>query len=137
MTPQEAINSIPYAVQLGIRLHENLENGCVFKIDPEQRFMGNPILEAYHGGILCGLMDCAMAVTIMSRLERAKPPAIINQTTSYLGSAALHSPISVRTEITKPGKRIIGAYARAYQTNEEQLVAKCSSLFKLEDRLTQ
>ena len=137
MTPQVAINSIPYAKQLGIQVHEVLESGFVFRIEPEERFMGNPIIKAYHGGIICGLMDCAMAVTVMCNLGREEPPAIINQTTSYLGSAALHSSIFVRTEITKPGKRIIGASARAYQKGEEQLVAKCSSLFRLEDRLTQ
>jgi acyl-coenzyme A thioesterase PaaI-like protein len=137
LIPQSAIDAIPYAEQLGIKLHDTLDSGFVFKLEPESRFMGNPAIEAFHGGIICGLMDCAMTVTIMCVLEKAEPPSIINQTTSYLGSASLQSPVYVRAEITKPGRRIVGAYARAYQDNEVHLVAKCSSLFKLVERLRQ
>ena len=110
---------------------------CIVSAMYKCTVMGNPAIEAFHGGIICGLMDCAMTVTIMCVLEKAEPPSIINQTTSYLGSASLQSPVYVRAEITKPGRRIVGAYARAYQDNEVHLVAKCSSLFKLVERLRQ
>jgi acyl-coenzyme A thioesterase PaaI-like protein len=126
-----AISNSPYANQLGLQLIESDSDGFTFCIQPEERFIGNPVIEAFHGGVICGLMESSMSVTLMHVLSLPQPPRIINQTTSFLGSATIQSPIYVRTEMTKPGKRIVGAYARAYQSNTSQLVAKSSSLFAI------
>lgn len=126
------IERIPYAQYLGVSVLEEFSDGALFQLRPEERFIGNPMLRAFHGGIICGVMECAMSLTVMQFNDLANPPRLINQTTSYLGSATMESPLKVRTELTKPGKRILGAYAKAYQTSEEPLVAKCSTLFKVQ-----
>jgi len=132
MNVQKIISEIPYADQLGLKLVESNSQGLVFCLLPEERFIGNPVAEAFHGGVICGFMECSMSLTIMNLLKINKPPPLINQTTSFLGSASIKSPLYVQTEITKPGKRIVGAYARTYQDNKELLVAKSSSLFRLD-----
>ena len=131
MTFEKAIQEVPYARQLGFEIVEHTEQGAIFELQPDERFIGNPMLRAFHGGVICGLMECAMSLTVMGAANLAEPPRLINQTTSFLGSASADEPVRIRTEMTKPGKRILGAYARAYQRSEEVLVAKCSSLFKV------
>lgn len=130
MKMDTVIERIPYAQYLGISVLEEFSDGALFQLQPEERFIGNPMLRAFHGGIICGLMECALSLTAMRFNDLDDPPRLINQTTSYLGSATMESALNVRTELTKPGKRILGANARAFQASEQQLVAKCSTLFK-------
>ncbi len=117
----------PYVEHLGLQL---VSHDLLFRLEPEDRFIGNPMLRAFHGGIICSALDCAMSLTVMLANNLQAPPQLINQTTSFLGSATADKPINVLAEITKPGKRILAAHARAYQDNPDMLVAKGSVLYR-------
>ena len=132
MKLENAIVQIPYALNLGIEIGEEFPDGAEFQLAPDERFIGNPVLQAFHGGIICGFMECATSITAMSMSKTETPPRLINQTTSFLGSASIEHPLKVRTELTKGGKRIIGVFAKAFQgQGNTQLVAKCSTIFRV------
>lgn len=132
MKLDKAIRQIPYALKLGIEVLGEFDDGVEFELAPNERFIGNPMLRAFHGGVICGYMECAMSLTAMSMSNTAVPPRLVNQTTSFLGSASIDQPLKVRTELTKGGKRILGVFAKAYQGHKDaQLVAKCSSIFRV------
>lgn len=128
---EDLIKSQPYVQHLGLQLVSNDSPGLMFRLEPEDRFIGNPMLRAFHGGIICSALECAMSLTVMLANTLERPPQLINQTTSFLGSASADKPIFVQAEITKPGKRILAAHARAYQDDETVLVAKGSVLFRV------
>ena len=132
MKLDKAIQQIPYALKLGIEVSGEFDDGVEFELAPNERFIGNPMLRAFHGGIICGYMECAMSLTAMWLSNTEVPPRLVNQTTSFLGSASIDQPLKVRTELTKGGKRILGVFAKAYQGHPDaQLVAKCSSIFRV------
>lgn len=128
---EEIVANVPYAQQLGFKVVEEGGSGAEFELSPEERFIGNPMLRAFHGGIICGFMECTMSATVQRLVDVSSPVLLINQTTSFLGSANIDTPLRVRTELTKSGKRIIGVSARAYQASDTLYVAKCSALFRL------
>ena len=121
----------PYANQLGLRIIERASVELLLELPADERFVGNPVLSAFHGGVICGAMNCGMMLTLMELNGLDKQPDLINQTTSFLGSTSTERSIYIRTEVTKPGKRILGAYCRAFQESESQLIAKASALFKV------
>jgi len=130
MNFQELISTQPYIAQLAIKYVEDSNGGNIFYLEPEERFIGNPMLNAIHGGIICGLLESASSLTLMLARETNSPPRLISQTTSFLGSASADKTLFVRTEITKSGKRILAVNARAYQDDADKLVAKASILFR-------
>ena len=125
-----AIERIPYALHLGVQLESTSAKGATFRIDADERFMGNPILRAFHGGVICGFIECAMSLTIMEEGESFRAPRLITLTTSFLGSASVDKPLRVCTEVTKAGGRIRGVTARSFQASQDVLVAKASALFR-------
>ncbi|MGK0224459.1 MAG: acyl-CoA thioesterase [Limisphaerales bacterium] len=127
---EDLIKSQPYVQHLGLQMVSNDSSGLMFRLEPEDRFIGNPMLRAFHGGILCSALECAMSLTVMLANNLETPPQLINQTTSFLGSASADKSVIVQAEITKQGKRILAAHARAYQDDADVLVAKGSVLFR-------
>ncbi|MEQ8990923.1 MAG: PaaI family thioesterase [Pseudomonadales bacterium] len=125
------ISPIPYANDLGFRLLSISARGAEFELAPEERFMGNPLLRAFHGGVICGFLECALSDTVVRILGHDAPPRLINLTTSFLGSAQVDQPLRVRTEVTKAGRRFVGVNARSYQGSVDLLVAKASALFRV------
>ena len=87
------INAVPYAQQLGFHIVCSEDTGALFELTPADRFIGNPILRAFHGGIICSLMECAMVATVMRAAELESPPGLITQTTSFLGTATVDLPL--------------------------------------------
>ncbi len=121
----------PYVLQLGLQVVEQSVMGLLFELPGDERFVGNPMLSAFHGGVICGAMNCSMMLTLMQLNNLNEQPELVNQTTSFLGTTSTEQSIFIRAELTKPGKRILGAYCRAFQESESQLVAKSSALFKV------
>ncbi len=124
------INAVPFAQQLGFHVISSEDIGALFELAPADRFIGNPMLRAFHGGIMCSLMECAMVASVMRAAELGSPPGLITQTTSFLGNTTVDLPLRVRTELTKSGKRIVGVSALAFQDANETPVAKCSTLYR-------
>ena len=132
MNLDDAIAHVPYALHLGIEVTRQLDNGVEFMLTPEERFVGNPMLRAFHGGIISGFMECAMSLTALSMTGIEIKPRLVNQTTSYLGRASIDHPLKVRTELTKGGKRILAVFAKAHQGGDDgQMVAKSSAIFRV------
>lgn len=127
---EDLITNQPYVEHLGLQLVSNDSHGLIFRLEAEDRFIGNPMLRAFHGGIICSALECAMSLTVMLSNNLETPPQLINQTTSFLGSASADKSIIVQAEITKPGKRILAAHARAHQDDTDVLVAKGSVLYR-------
>ena len=132
MSTLEIPETFPYAHQLGLRVIDEENNGFRFELPSDPRFIGNPVISAFHGGIICGAMSSAMMFTVARMNDLETHPELVNQTTSFLSSASAEKNIFFQTEVTKTGKRILGAYCRAFQDSDNQLVAKSSALFKLD-----
>ena len=127
-----ALAVVPYAAYLDLHCIEAGDDGAsLFELPANERFIGNPVRRAFHGGVICSLLDCAMQCAVMGTAGLESAPVLVSQTTSFLGSAAADQPLRVRTELTKPGKRIVSVHARAFQDDEARISAKASAVFRL------
>ncbi len=123
-TIDAALKRIPYAVHLGLR---SLADGR-FEAGPDERFIGNPMLRAFHGGALFGLMECAMAAAAMAHYGLDAPPRLVNMTTSYLSSSTVDACVTIQVRLVKTGRRIAALEAEVFQ--RDRAVAAASSLFR-------
>lgn len=128
-----AIAVIPYATHIGMRCVQATGDAVLFELPAGDRFVGNPVLRAFHGGVISGLLDCAMQCSVMGRSSLVEPPILVSHTVSFLGSASANKPLQVQTQLTKPGKRIVAVHARAFQDSEARLSAKASAVYRLSD----
>ena len=69
---QACLDSIPYAVWLGVTAEP--DGVLRMRLVGDERHLGNPILSAWHGGVLAGSLQVAMSAALMAAndLDEAK-----------------------------------------------------------------
>ena len=98
MSTLEIPETFPYAHQLGLRVIDEENNGFRFELPSDPRFIGNPVISAFHGGIICGAMSSAMMFTVARMNDLETHPELVNQTTSFLSSASAEKNIFFQTD---------------------------------------
>lgn len=127
---QAYLDRIPYGRWLGLRAQgEGDRDGVTarFLLVGEQRHLGNPILNAWHGGILSGSLQVAMAATLMRVGAVEEPPALFEHTTRYVGSSPISKPLTIDVRLVKHGKRIAFVEAEAYHEPGKTVVTAQAS----------
>jgi uncharacterized protein (TIGR00369 family) len=88
----------------------------------DDRHIGNPIMEYYHGGIIASFMEATAAITVQPDFADlpAKP---INLTVDYL-RPGVKGPLFARANVTRKGKRMASVSVVTWQAEREQAVAE-------------
>ncbi len=127
------IAEIPYAMSLKVRA-EVVNEELRFCLPADERFMGNPMIRAFHGGIINGFLNCVMRLNAMQIAELLEPPQLVSMTTGYLRSAHIAGDLYASSTINRLGKRIVSVSARAWQISEqvpERLVAQATASLQI------
>ena len=127
------IEKIPYALSLGMKC-EITGDQLLFSLPTNERFIGNPMIKAFHGGIINAFLNCSMRLGAMSHENLEEPPRLVSITTTYLRSARIADDLNASIKINKTGKRIISIAAEVWQNSENdaaRLVAEASASLKL------
>lgn len=122
-----AFDMIPYFKFLGMRL--NTEDDRLISVLPgDEKFIGNPVLPALHGGVIGAFLESAALVHLFATQEVTRVPKIINITVEYLRSA---KPVETYAEavITKPGRRVANLRVEAWQGDRNKPVAAAHANF--------
>ena len=105
---QALVEMIPYAGHIGVCCA--LENDeLVFRLPFQSSLVGNPALEALHGGVL----ETVAALTLVWRLECAAMPKTITNSVDYLRSAR-REDIFGAGEVTRLGRRVASVSVSAW-----------------------
>ena len=101
---QACLDSIPYAVWLGVTAEP--DGVLRMRLVGDERHLGNPILSAWHGGVLAGSLQVAMSAALMAANDLDEAPALYEHTTRYVGSSPISKPLTIEVMIVKSGRRV-------------------------------
>lgn len=146
--PADLLNSLVQAhggtafIQaLGAEVIEAVAGRIKMRLPYSQKIVGNPDTGVVHGGVITGLLDhgCGMAVgsglgvIVGANQERRAGTsyATLDLRIDYLKAAKPNADIFVMAECVKITRQIVFARGRAYQDNEDDIIASATGTFML------
>ncbi len=123
------LRQIPYAEFLGLDLEmrEGQPLGLL-RYSPET--VGNPLLPALHGGVLCALLETTAIVEIAWAVELLALPKTITLTVSYLRSGRPQD-VYAGAKITRQGRRVTSVHVEAWQDDRARPIAVATGQFMI------
>lgn len=88
----------------------------------DERLIGNPVMEYYHGGIIASFMEATAAIAVHPDFADV-PAKPINLTVDYL-RPGVKGPLYARAKLTRKGKRMASVSVITWQTDREKAVAE-------------
>jgi acyl-coenzyme A thioesterase PaaI-like protein len=121
--------AIPYMRFLGVTARQDgLGLTCVLPAAP--RFVGNPLLPAFHGGVVAGLMEATAILELLASIELDRVPKLINIAVDYLRPARVAETFAQAT-VTREGRRVADVGVEAWQDDRARPVAAARVHFLL------
>jgi acyl-CoA thioesterase len=127
------VKKIPYAQSHGIVCRDE-GDGIQFILKADERFIGNPMIRTFHGGVINGLLGCSMRLTTMHVQNLECPPELISITTTYLRSAKIENDLISSAKVNRTGRRVVSVSANVWQrrgSDELILVAQATASLKI------
>ena len=88
----------------------------------DDRHIGNPIMEYYHGGIIASFMEATAAIAVQPDFADV-PAKPINLTVDYL-RPGVKGPLLARANVTRKGHRMASVSVQSWQAEREKAVAE-------------
>ena len=115
------LQQIPYARFLGLDLEiQDGEPVGLLRYSPET--IGNPLLPALHGGVICALLESTAILQIAWEVELLALPKTITLTVSYLRSGRPQD-VFAKAQITRQGRRVTSVHVEAWQDDRARPIA--------------
>lgn len=122
--------AIPYARFLGIEVA--LVDGDVLgTMRYADHIVGNPRVDALHGGTLGALLESTAIFKILWEAETPTVPKTVNITVEYLRTAARRDTFA-RASFTRHGRRVANVRVVAFQDDPERPVAAANAHFLID-----
>lgn len=118
----QALDGMPYARYLGLQLHQD-ELGLYCRLPCKAELIGNPLLPAYHGGVVATLLE--MAAWFYLRLDarcQGRNIQMVSFDTDYL-RPAFGVESCARAYPVRIGKAVANVRAEVWQSNPGKPVA--------------
>lgn len=111
---------IPFNKMLGIQLEDISDGYALLKIPFRDELVGNPMLNALHGGLISTAMDTAGGAAGMTTLTSMEDRiSTIDMRVDYLRPGQAKD-LLVEGHITRSGNRIVATAMKAYHPDEEE-----------------
>ncbi len=125
MTPELAnrqLRKVPFFRFLDFTMIELDESRAVATMPFAERFIGNPVMEYFHGGIIASFMEAVAAISL-SQGPDLQVPKPINVTVDYL-RPAVKVPLLAEAIVKRKGKRMASVRAVCWQDDSSRPVAE-------------
>ncbi|UTA46461.1 PaaI family thioesterase [Simiduia sp. 21SJ11W-1] len=129
--PALLTDAIPYARLLGVQAHQTAQ-GLRFLMPASPGNVGNPTLPALHGGAIGGCMETAAALHLLMTMDTLKVPKIVDFSIDYVRAGKLKDTW-VSCDVVRQGRRLVNIGISAWQTREEEPIARARAHFLLGD----
>lgn len=121
------VEETPYARNYGTEIiASEPETECATKW--QDIFTGNPLLRAWHGGIVSGVLELTGTLAVINSAN-TKECALLSINTSYLRPAVGDTSLYSRANVVRSGKCIHTINAVAWQKSRDEPVAIASLTF--------
>ncbi|MEX0810652.1 MAG: hotdog fold thioesterase [Chitinophagales bacterium] len=123
---------IPFNKFIGVQLVEVKEGFVKLKVPFKPELVGNPMLNALHGGLISTVMDTAGGAAGMTTLTSFEDRiSTIDMRVDYLRPGQAKDLI-VEGKITRSGNRIVATAMKAYHPEEElSLIAEGRGVYNV------
>jgi len=119
---QARCDRVPFFRFLGFTVLQANETDLLAEMPFDERHIGNPVLETYHGGIIASFMEAIASVHVLDDIN-APPAKPINLTIDYL-RPGFSGKLSTRATILRKGRRMASLETVAWLEDETKPVAK-------------
>ena len=113
---------MPFFRFLGFTVLQANETHLLAEMPFEERHIGNPVLETYHGGIIASFMEAIASIHVLDDIN-APPVKPINLTVDYL-RPGFSGILNTRATISRKGRRMASIETVAWLEDETKPVAK-------------
>lgn len=121
------LEEAPYARNYGIEIiASSPETECVTRW--QDNFMGNPLLRAWHGGVVSSVLELTGKLAVMTSTGN-KECVLLSINTSYLRPALGDKSLFSRATVVQSGKRVHTVSAIVWQNSPDKPAAMASLTF--------
>lgn len=121
---------IPYHKTLGLVLEDVQEHFALVRINFRQELVGDPRIQAIHGGVISSAMDAAGGIAASTTLSSMEDKiSTIDLRVDFLHSAR-NCDLLIEGHVARSGNRIISTYMKAYK-EDGQLIAEGRGVFNV------
>lgn len=125
------VGVIPYARFMGFEVR--VEDGEVIGVlRYSDHLVGNPNVNALHGGTLGALMELTAIFKLLHAAESVRIPKTVNITVEYLRTAAKGQDTYAKAHFVRHGRRVANVRIEAFQDDPSRPVAAANAHFLLE-----
>jgi uncharacterized protein (TIGR00369 family) len=118
---QRLVEAVPYARHLGVEA-DLVEGELLLRLPFKEPLVGNPSLQALHGGVLGGFLETAAILTLLWRLDSPVIPKTITNTVDYLRSAR-GLDLQASGEVTRLGRRVASVAVACWSKERQKPLA--------------
>lgn len=122
---------VPYASLLGIECLR-LGDDMVFRLPANEDCVGNPELQALHGGVIAGFMEHAAMLHLLMFMGIPHLPKIIDFSVDYLRGGQLRDTYA-QCRVWRQGRRVANVAIAAWQTTQSEPIATARAHFKVDE----
>jgi len=119
---QARCDRVPFFRFLDIKFVEADSTQILAQMPFADRFIGNPVLDTYHGGIIASFMETVASLSVLDDMN-ALPAKPINLTVDYL-RPGFAGTLTTRATISRKGRRMASVETVAWLEDESKPVAK-------------
>jgi len=119
---QARCDRVPFFRFLDIKFVEADSTQILAQMPFADRFIGNPVLDTYHGGIIASFMETVASLSVLDDMN-APPAKPINLTVDYL-RPGFAGTLTTRATISRKGRRMASVETVAWLEDESKPVAK-------------
>lgn len=124
-------NLIPLHVFLGIKLEKIADGFAQIRVPFKNELVGDPRINALHGGIIATAMDSVGGAAAMTTLQSFEDRiSTIDMRVDYLRPGKPFD-LFVEGEIVRSGNRIVVTRMVAWQENRQYLVAEGKAVYNV------
>lgn len=116
------VTALPYARFLGLRLQRQDDRCLLAQLPFRAGLIGNPRVQALHGGVTAAFMEATATLVVLDRLEPARVPKAIDFSIDYL-LPGRPQDLWADCRIGRIGSRVAQASVRCWQTDADRPIA--------------
>lgn len=128
------LKGLPFAEELGIRLHKAADGEALLSIPYDERLIGDPTSGVIHGGVVTSLLDTCAGVAVIHSPTQPKSTATLDLRIDYMRPATAGRTLYARAVCYRETRLITFVRGVAFHDDPDDPVANAIGAFMVDGR---